>query len=114
MELAFQGEVRDRKARKEMEGKGKKREVDEVMDNQEEDVKRVRVGGGRGVEVDVSVLDLRGVIEAVMEGLAVIPLESVNTAFEVGSLDTVTRMLTLAECETSNSRRPRGRCDGIG
>jgi len=92
MEIAWRDEFEERRIRRE----GRKRNYpDEIVPvGGDGEIKKVKVESGidgrdkgkRKVdEVDVSVLDLRGVIEAVMEGLGSIPIEHLHMAFNVST-----------------------------
>ncbi|WWC72850.1 uncharacterized protein I206_106814 [Kwoniella pini CBS 10737] len=86
MESAFIAEAQARKERRK--NKGKHAMDEPVAESSEQAQKRARLemrsgtGVGKGPEVDISQLPVEQVIDAVMEGLDVVSLELLNTAFE--------------------------------
>ncbi|WWC90959.1 uncharacterized protein L201_005897 [Kwoniella dendrophila CBS 6074] len=90
MEAAFTHEAQTRKERrKATKAPGKhQRDVEPEAESSQQAQKRARLemksgsGVGKGPEVDISDIPLEQVIDAVMEGLEVVPLELLNIAFE--------------------------------
>ncbi|WWC63751.1 uncharacterized protein I303_106356 [Kwoniella dejecticola CBS 10117] len=86
MESAFVAEAQARKERRR--NKGKHLMDEPIAESSEQAQKRARLeirsgsGVGSGPEADISQLPVETVIDAVMEGLDVVPLELLNTAFE--------------------------------